>query len=455
ITTLIIACNLIQFISNAVGIVAGLTIGKQLGIDGGPSQANWMAASYSLTQGTFVLVAGRLGAIYGHNSILLIGSAIFTVFSLANGFCEDYVSFASVRALTGIGGALIMPSAVAMLSITTPPGKLRNFCIGLFAASAPLGGWLGALLAGIFSDWRWIFWLMTIMMAVVTGVLFFILPKEQPVDPKGRIDYVGAFLGVASLIMFNFVWNQAPTAGWDTSYIIIILVASVASFTLFIMWERKFASEPIMPLSIFKTPTFSALATVVMLSYMAFAISLWYMVAWQQLLRLWTPMQIAIGWIPFAIGSVGSTFLAAWLIPRLAAQWIVVLGASCIAVSNLLLATMPEHQTYWAQTFPAILIGSLCPDFVFTAAQIIACNSVSRREQGVAASLIGTLNLYSCSLGLGFAGTIESQIDLSTTDSTKGYRAALYFGAAIAAVAVAVSSVFVRVPEDKREGWNE
>lgn len=160
ITALIITCNLIQFISNAVGIVAGLKIGQALGIDGGPSQANWMAASYSLTQGTFVLVAGRLGSIYGHNSILLIGSATFTVFSLVTGFCDEYISFASARALTGVGGALIMPSAVAMLSITTPPGKLRNFCIGFFAASAPLGGWLGALLAGIFSDWRWIFWLM-------------------------------------------------------------------------------------------------------------------------------------------------------------------------------------------------------------------------------------------------------------------------------------------------------
>lgn len=209
-----------------------------------------------------------------------------------------------------------------------------------------------------------------------------------------------------------------------------------------------------MPLSIFKTPTFSGLAAVVMLSYMAFAISLWYMVAWQQLLRHWTAMQIAIGWIPFGIGSVASTFLAAWLIPRLAAQWIVVIGASCIGISNLLLATMPEQQTYWAQTFPAILVGSFCPDFVFTAAQIIACNSVSRRQQGVAASLIGTLNLYSCSLGLGFAGTIESQIDVSTTDPTEGYRAALYFGAGIAGVAVIVSSIFVRVPEDKREGWD-
>lgn len=160
VAAMIITANLVQMTSNGVGFTAALVIGHHLGIDGGVSQANWIAASYPLTQGTFVLIAGRLGAVYGHKTILLVGMVWLSVFTLVDGFCDKYTSFTAVRAASGVGGALIMPNAVAMLSIAIPPGTGRNTCIGFFAASAPLGGWLGSLLAGVLADWRWIFWLL-------------------------------------------------------------------------------------------------------------------------------------------------------------------------------------------------------------------------------------------------------------------------------------------------------
>lgn len=186
---------------------------------------------------------------------------------------------------------------------------------------------------------------------------------------------------------------------------------------------------------------------------MSFGTLLWYMVAWQQILRDWSSLKFAIGWTPFGIfGTVGA-FLGAWLIPRLSAQWILAIGAASVLVSNLLLATMPEKQTYWTQVFPATIIMAFCPDFVYTAAQIIASNSVRRNQQGIAASLIGTLNLYGNSLGLGFAGTVETEVNKGVLDPVKGYRAALYFGAGIAAVALLVNVFCVRVKKDEREGW--
>ncbi|KAJ4325983.1 hypothetical protein N0V94_000348 [Neodidymelliopsis sp. IMI 364377] len=145
--------------------------------------------------------------------------------------------------------------------------------------------------------------------------------------------------------------------------------------------------------------------------------------------------------------------LAAWLIPRLEAQYIMAFGISCSIISLLLLATMPVHQIYWAQTFPSILIGAICPDFVYVAAQIIASNSVGKREQGIAGSLIGTLNLYGNSLGLGFAGTIETQLRKQGSMEVDGFRAAFWFGLALAVAALALDLAFVRVPIDDHEGW--
>ena len=403
-------------------------------------------------------MSGRLGSVYGHKNILLIGGAWFVLWSLINGFCNSFFIFNLARGFTGIGGAFILPNAVAMLAITTPPGKMRNLSLGFFAASAPIGGWLGALMAGIFTqftEWKWMFFCLAIVGCLVFGALWFLFPPERPVDPNGRIDYIGAALGTSALILFNFVWNQAPAVGWSTPYEIGLLVTSLGLLAGFILWEMKFAKEPIMPLDVFKAPSFGTLVLVTLLSYMSVGTSLWYMIEWQQILRNWSVLSFALGWIPFGVFAIVAGFIAAWLIPRLGAQWILALGAASILLTNLLLTTMPEQQSYWPQMFPATVLMAFCPDLVYTAAQIIASNSVRRSQQGIAGSLIGTLNLYGNSLGLGFAGTVEVETGRHGQQIIRGYRSALWFGVGIAAVALILDMVFVRMSKDDREGWTD
>lgn len=117
----------------------------------------------SLTQGAFVLVTGRLGAIFGHKQLSLLGCAIFTLFSFINAFAKTYDSFIAMRALTGVGGGVFMPNAVSIITTMVPPGRSRNVVLGFFAASPPLGGMIGALITGVFMDrvnWMWLFILM-------------------------------------------------------------------------------------------------------------------------------------------------------------------------------------------------------------------------------------------------------------------------------------------------------
>lgn len=247
--------------------------------------------------------------------------------------------------------------------------------------------------------------------------------------------------------------SQAPSVGWSTPYEIALLVVSIFLFASFIVWEKRFTAHPIMPLDIFKAPSFSALILVVLLNYMAVGTLIWYQVLWLQEVWGWSPLQFAVGWTPFLIFGTGAAGLAAWLIPRLAAQWILAIGTVTILVSNLLMATMPPKQTYWAQVFPSVILFAFCPDLVYTAAQIIASNAVRRHEQGVAGSLIGILNLYGNSLGLGFASTVETEIARRTHSSIMGYKAALYFGAGISAIALLLDLFFVRLVKDEREGW--
>ncbi|KAF7561808.1 hypothetical protein G7046_g2350 [Stylonectria norvegica] len=457
IISLIVFSFFVQAISQSTTVLGGFALSKALGQEIGPGKSNWMAASFPLTQSAFVLVSGRIGTIYGHKNILFLGGAVFCVMSLVNIFCQNFKAFIAVRVLTGIGGGLLLPNAVALITIMMPPGKWRNVAMGFFGAAAPLGGFFGGLFVGIFTeltDWKWLFLLLAGLEALTLLGLFFSMPKEKPLDPNGKVDFVGAVLGLSSLLIFNFVWNQAPSSGWSAPYEIALLIISVILFCLFLVWEKRYAKEPVMPLTIFQTPTFAALIFVVLLSYMSFGISQWYTIAWLQLQRDWTVLETAVGYTPFLVIGPTSVALAAWLIPRIEAQWILALGVGVTIISNLLIATMPVEQSYWPQTFPSIVLCCLCPDFIYVAAQLIASNSVSRRHQGVAGSLIGTLNLYGNGLGLGFSGTIETEITKRTGSDVSGYRAALYFGCALGVAALCLDLLFVRVPKDQREGWD-
>lgn len=107
-----------------------------------------------------VLISGRLGAVYGHNNSMFVGAASIALFSLTTAFCRTYNSFVAMRAMSGIGGGLLMPNAVATLMIMIPPGLTRNATLAVFAASPPVGALIGALLAGVFldqGDWKWLF----------------------------------------------------------------------------------------------------------------------------------------------------------------------------------------------------------------------------------------------------------------------------------------------------------
>ncbi|KAJ5424954.1 hypothetical protein N7465_000024 [Penicillium sp. CMV-2018d] len=456
ITALLVLANLVQMTVNFAGIAGGSALSESLGAK--DTYASWIAASYALTQGTFVLVSGRLGDVYGHRELVLVGGAWLTVCTLANAFCNNFFAFVTMRALAGLGGALIMPNAVAMISSTNPPGRVRNLSLGLFGASAPVGGYFGALFLGAFlqrTQWKWFFVFIACLGVITFTPLWALSPREPPVDRHGKIDCIGSALGTSSLILFNFVWNQAPSVGWSTSYEIVLLISSIILFGGFLLWERNYAAEPIMPLEIFKAPSFLMLLLVVLLNYMAVGTLIWYQVLWLQKVWHWSPLQFAVGWTPFVICATGAACLAAWMIPRMAAQWILAIGTVTILISNVLMATVPIHQSYWPQIFPSVVLFSFCPDFVYTAGQIIASNSVRRNQQGIAASVIGTLNLYGNSLGLGFASTIEVQIARRSGSQIMGYRAALFFGVAISVLALILDVCFVRLVKDDREGWHE
>jgi hypothetical protein len=204
------------------------------------------------------------------------------------------------------------------------------------------------------------------------------------------------------------MFSQAPFAGWQNPYEYTLLIISILHFCAFIFWEARIATSPILPLGVWTAPSMLALVIVVFFTFMSFGVLAWYTFQWNFNVHHESMLSAAAQIQPLTVGGAFAAVLAAWLIPRISAQYILAISATSVMVANLLIATMPTQQIYWQTEFWSVGIAAFSPDFIFTAAQIIASNSVSRNQQGIAGSLIGTLMTYGMSTGVGFGGTVET-----------------------------------------------
>lgn len=188
---------------------------------------------------------------------------------------------------------------------------------------------------------------------------------------------------------------------------------------------------------------------------MAFSVFLWYLTVWELEVRHYTLTATGASVAPIIVVGGIMASVGAWLVPRLRAQYIMGLGVSVVLCALILVGTMPAQEVYWAQAFPATLIVGAGPDLIITAAQVIASNSVRRHEQGTAGSLIGVLQTYGLSTGLGFAGTVELYVNDGGKNAVKGYRGALFLAVGFCVLALVIDLLFVRMPADTQEGWGE
>lgn len=243
--------------------------------------------------------------------------------------------------------------------------------------------------------------------------------------------------------------------GWQEPYEYVLLIAAVVHLAGFILWEARYASDPIFPFDIWTAKSISPMLLASFISFMAVGIFIWYCNTWNVTLGGYTTLLCAASFVPLAIGGTTAAIVSGLAVPLLDAQYILVIGSACTMVACILIATMPDKQQYWPQMFPAITILSYGPDFLFAASQIIASNTVKKHQQGIAGSLIGTLVAYGQSTGIGFAGTVEAYTNNHGANIGDGYRHALYLGIGLAGLSIIIAICFIRIPKDTREGWGD
>ena len=422
-------------------------------------ELSWLIAAYSLTVGTFILLAGRFGDVYGYKKMLIIGFLWFSLWSMIAGLAvySNFVLFNFARAFQGMGPAICLPNALAILGSVYAPGPRKAMVFALFGATAPGGAVIGSLFAGLFSElawWPWTFWSFSIALAGIAALGSIVIPnpprkivkqKWSLRDHLTELDLLGGLCGVTALVLINFAWNQAGVVGWSKAYVYVCLVLGFLFIPVFFFIEVRLSSSPLIPFKALTSDVAFVLACVAC-GWSCFGIWVFYLWQFLQILREDTPLLAVAHICPVAITGALASVTTGILLGRLRPAWVMMIALTAFTVGVVLVATAPVDQTYWAQTFVCTIIIPVGMDMSFPAATLILSNAVSKEHQGVAASLVNTVVNYSISLSLGFAGTIESHVNRggrTPVDVLSGYRGALYMAIGLSSFGLFLSGVFV------------
>lgn len=443
-----------------VGLTQSLGILHQIGDRFGitnPGVLSWLIAGYSLTAGTFILVFGRIGDLFGYKKVFVIGMLWFSLWSMIAGVSvySNYHLFIFARVLQGLGPAAVLPNGLALLGVSYPAGPRKNMAFALFGACAPGGGVFGFLFSGLFNLawWPWTFWSFAIALALLAGFSSLVIPTAIRSHDQGKtlrekfqmLDLPGAITGVAGLVLFNFAWNQGPAYGWQQAYIYVTLILGVIFAVCFFFIESRWAKMPLVPFQVFTGDIIFVIACIAC-GWACFGIWIFYVTQFIEVLRGASPLLNAAYICPVAVSGAFASVATGFLLHHVRAAWVMTFSLTCFMVGTILVATAPVHRTYWAQLFVCMLVIPFGMDTSFPAATVIFSNAVKKEHQGMGAALIATVVNYSISLGLGFAGTIEVHVNRGGTtpaDILLGYRGAWYFGIGLTVLGIALSLAFV------------
>lgn len=423
-----------------------------------PSVLPWLVAAYASSFGTFILVGGRLGDIFGHKTMVLIGYSFLGFWSVVVGLSHyaGYEVFFIARAFQGIGSSLMVPNGLALLGRTYPPGsKQKVVSFTIFGLCAPVGAYLGMIFGALFTKfatWHWSFYTLAIVcgLLAISAKMVLISPPPTPKqmrpakDKLRDMDWLGALTGVGGLICVQVSLVSAPAAGWSTQYIFMLLIIGVLLIAFFIITELKIAEQPLVPFKMLKAEVGFVLGAVAC-GWATFGIWTWFL--WKYLLGIKhdSPLGAAVRVVPIVPVALVASILTAWMMRKCRPSWTLFWALVAFTMGPLLLAidANVDRTSYWSWTFSSLLIMPLGMDMSMPAATFIMSNFFPPQQQGIAGSLISTTINYSISLGLGLASTVEVHVNNHGRDPMAGIRGGWFMGVGLGGLGVLICVAFV------------
>ena len=416
----------------------------------------WVVNAYLLTFGGFLLLGGRLGDLFGHRRLFLIGISLFTLASIACGLSTTQGLLVTARAVQGLGGAVVSAVALSLImNLFTEPAD-RAKAMGVFGFVMAGGGSIGVLLGGVLTDllsWHWIFLVNVPIGIAVYALCLRLLPADRGQATSGRLDVAGAVLVTSALILAVYAIVNGNDKGWTSVQTLGLLVSSAVLLTSFLVLESR-VSAPLMPLAILKLRNV-ATANVVGVFWAA-AMFAWFFLSalYLQLVLGYSPLQVGLAFLPAnLIMGAFSIGLSAKLVMRFGIKVPLATGLLLAAVGLLLFARAPVEGNFLVDVLPAMILLGCGAGMAFNPVLLAAMSDVEPSESGLASGVVNTAFMMGGALGLAILASLAASRTSSLKSSGEGalaalnggYHLAFLVGALFAAGAAAVGAAFLRV----------
>jgi EmrB/QacA subfamily drug resistance transporter len=417
------------------------------------NSAQWVVNAYVLTFAGFLLLGGRASDFFGRRRVYITGIIIFTLASIGAGVAQTGSQMIAIRAVQGIGGAILSPATLTII-VTTFSGPRLPKAIGAWSAVAGAGGAVGGLLGGIltgWASWRWIFFI-NVPFGIVAGTVAAMYLREmRNRGATTKLDVTGSVLVTGGLASVIYAVVNTTTHAWTSSTTLGWLILGLALLATFIFWEGKVASHPLVPFKIFKSRPLTTANLMMLLIGGAF-FAMWYFLTYYfQLVLGYGPVKAGFAFFPMALAIIIGAQISSRLLSRTGVRPLLQIGATLATLGFLWISLIKPADSYAGHILVPSFICAFAMGLLFAPLATAATSGVDRADAGLASGLLNTARQVGGSLSLAILATVATDVThraLTTASQasalTSGYQRAFQISAVVTLVALFVSFALPR-----------
>ena len=374
------------------------------------SQLQWVVDAYNLLFAASVLVAGSLSDRFGRKEMLLAGLSVFGVASLAGGLTNDPAQLIAARAVMGVGSAMVFPSTLSLITNVFTERRERALAIGLWGAvtgvAIALGPIVGGRLLEVFG-WRSIFFAMAPIAAVAGVLVAGYVPTSRDPDAPG-IDGVGFALATAMVGLLVYTIIEAPNQGWASARTVSSFGLTAALSAAFVAWEQR-TRQPMLDLSLFRNPRFTAASASVAISFFALSGFIFLVTQYFQFLKGYGPLSTGVRLLPVASCVAISSIVGARLAVRIGTKLVVAAGLTSMAAFYVWVTRTSAATGYGTIAAQMVVLG-IGMGLTSAPATEAIMGVVPKAKAGVGSAVNDTTRLLGGTLGVAVIGSVYASL---------------------------------------------